>query len=180
LKTKLAAVIHPDGGGFSLPYATLCLGLLDFYRGIATMDHKALLAPAIVLVLWTLFMLIWLAATRFPAIAKSGIDLKSAPPGGRGANLEGVLPASVNWKSHNYTHLTEQPVLFYAVIAILILTPTITPTTISLAWAYTILRIVHSLWQALVNTVPIRFTIFSIATFCLLALAIIAAMGVFA
>lgn len=144
------------------------------------MDHKALLAPAIVLVLWTLFMLVWLAATRFPAVAKAGIDVKSAPPGGRGQTLEGILPPKVNWKSHNYSHLLEQPVLYYAVIAILILTPTITPTVISLAWAYTILRIIHSLWQALVNTVPIRFTIFTISTFCLLAMAIIAAMGVFA
>ena len=47
-----------------------------------------LLAPGAVLVLWTLIMLIWVAATRFPAMAKAGIDVKAAPPGGRGADLE--------------------------------------------------------------------------------------------
>ncbi len=70
---------------------------------------ESLLAPGAVLALWTLIMLGWVAATRFPALAKSGIDLKAAPPGGRGADLENILPPQVNWKSHNYTHLLEQP-----------------------------------------------------------------------
>src|SRR3546814_17666586 len=77
---------------------------------------ESILAPGAVLALWTLIMLVWVAATRFPAMAKAGIDVKAAPPGGRGADLETVLPPNVNWKSHNYTHLLEQPTLFYAVI----------------------------------------------------------------
>src|SRR3546814_17839532 len=78
-----------------------------------------ILAPGAVLILWTLIMLVWVAVTRFRALAKSGIDLKVAPPGGRGGDLEGVLPPVTNWKSHNYTHLLEQPTLFYAVNLIL-------------------------------------------------------------
>src|SRR3546814_13673814 len=72
---------------------------------------ESILAPGAVLALWTLIMLVWVAATRFPAMAKAGIDVKAAPPGGRGADLETVLPPNVNWKSHNYTHLLEQPTL---------------------------------------------------------------------
>ena len=64
-----------------------------------------MLAPAAVLVVWSLIMLLWTAGTRFPAMAKSGMDLKNAAPGGRGQDLEGVIPDKVNWKSHNYTHL---------------------------------------------------------------------------
>src|SRR3546814_18284028 len=74
---------------------------------------ESILAPGAVLALWTLVMLIWAAATRLTALKKVGVDLKAAPPGGRGADLETVLPPSVNWKSHNYTHLVEQPTLFY-------------------------------------------------------------------
>src|SRR3546814_13405974 len=73
---------------------------------------ESILAPGAVLALWTLIMLVWVAATRFPAMAKAGIDVKAAPPGGRGADLETVLPPNVNWKSPNYTHLLEQPPLF--------------------------------------------------------------------
>ena len=78
-----------------------------------------LFVPAMVLVLWSLIMLIWTAATRFPAIARTGVDVKNVPPGGRGQNLDGVLPDKVQWKSHNYAHLMEQPTLFYATVAIL-------------------------------------------------------------
>ena len=48
-----------------------------------------MLAPAAVLVLWSLIMLVWITVTRFPAMAKSGIDIKTAPPGGRGSRLDG-------------------------------------------------------------------------------------------
>lgn len=138
---------------------------------------ESLLAPGTVLALWTLIMLGWVAATRFPALARSGIDLKSAPPGGRGADLENILPPQVNWKSHNYTHLLEQPTLFYAVIIFLHLSGGNTDMTRGLAWAYVILRIVHSVWQARVNRVPVRFAIFGLATFCLLALSLLAVIA---
>ena len=140
------------------------------------MNHLSLLAPAAVLALWTLIILLWMALTRFPAMKRSGITLQSAPPGGRGVNLEGVLPPEVSWKSHNYTHLLEQPTLFYAVVLILFVAGGTTPLTVGLAWAYTAIRIVHSLWQVLVNRLPLRFTLFILSTMCLLALTIKAVM----
>lgn len=136
-----------------------------------------ILAPGAVLILWTLIMLGWVAATRFRALAKSGIDLKAAPPGGRGADLETILPPLTNWKSHNYTHLLEQPTLFYAVLVFLKLSGGDTDLTRGLAWAYVGLRIVHSLWQATVNRIPVRFAIFGLSTFCLLALSLLAVIA---
>jgi hypothetical protein len=130
-----------------------------------------MLAPAAVLVLWSLVMLVWTAATRFPAMAKLGIDANSAPPGGRGQNLEGVLPDQVNWKAHNYAHLMEQPTIFYPTVVILALTNA-GSTAVMLAWAYVALRIVHSLWQATVNRIPVRFSLFLLSTICLFWLAI--------
>ncbi len=139
-------------------------------------DYR-LLAPGAVLALWTLVMLLWVAATRFPAIAKTGMDIKAAPPGGRGQDLEAILPPNVNWKSHNYTHLLEQPTLFYAVITFLTLAGGVTQLTIGLAWAYTGIRIVHSLYQSLVNVVMVRFAIFVLSTICLLALTVLAVIA---
>ncbi len=134
---------------------------------------SSILAPAAVLVLWTLVMLVWMAFTRFPAIAKSGIDVKTVPPGGRGSDLEAVLPPSVNWKSHNYTHLLEQPTIFYATVLILHLIGQGGGTNTMLAWGYVGIRIVHSIWQATVNTIiPVRFGLFALSTICLLVLAI--------
>jgi len=137
----------------------------------------SLLAPGAVLALWTLIMFGWVAATRFPALTKAGIDLKKAPPGGRGSDLEGILPREVNWKSHNYTHLLEQPTLFYAVIMFLHLSGGNTDLTRGLAWAYVALRIVHSIWQSMVNRIPVRFLLFLLSTLCLLALSILAVIA---
>jgi hypothetical protein len=134
-------------------------------------------APAIVLVLWSLVMLGWLAITRLPAMAKAGIDLKTLV-GARGANLEGVVPDSVNWKAHNYAHLMEQPTLFYATVVILGVIGQGNGLNLQLAWAYVILRIVHSIVQATWNRVAVRFTLFSLSTVALLALALHAAIAV--
>jgi hypothetical protein len=129
-----------------------------------------MLAPAAVLVAWTLIMLVWTAATRFPAMKRAGLDLKNAARGGRGQNLEGVIDERANWKSHNYSHLLEQPTLFYAVsLIIALLGPS--PAAILAAWIYVALRIVHSFWQATVNIVSIRFTLFLLSTIALGVLA---------
>ena len=133
---------------------------------------KAMLGPAAVLILWTLVVLVWVAVTRFGALAKSGVDLKAAPPGGRGRDLEQVLPAKVNWKSHNYSHLVEQPTIFYPAVIVLALAGGATTVNLALAWAYVGLRIIHSLWQSLVNTVQIRFALFALSTACLIGLSI--------
>ena len=100
-------------------------------------------------------------------------ELRKLPRvGGRGEDLEKVLPAKVNWVSHNYTHLHEQPTLFYATVGILALTGQGNGLNAKLAWAYVGLRIAHSVWQALVNTVNIRFALFIASTLVLLTLAI--------
>lgn len=130
-----------------------------------------MMAPAAVLVLWSLIMLLWTGITRFPAMGRLGANIKTAPPGGRGQNLDGVLPGPVQWKSHNYTHLMEQPTIFYPTVVILALSGA-GAIDVMLAWAYVAIRIVHSLWQAMVNTLPLRFTLFLISTACLLVLAI--------
>ena len=136
-----------------------------------------LLAPAAVLILWTIIMLVWMGFSRFSAVKAAKLDLSQMQPGGRGGDLEKALPPAAAWKSHNYTHLLEQPTLFYAVVVLLHLSGGNTGLTVGLAWAYVALRIVHSLWQALVNRVPIRFALFAASTLCLLALSVLAVIA---
>ncbi|MGN6498906.1 MAG: MAPEG family protein [Tsuneonella sp.] len=128
------------------------------------------LAPAAVLVVWTLIMLVWAAGTRLPALSKMG-GLTNAKPGGRGQDLEGVIDDRINWKSHNYSHLVEQPTLFYATLLIIAVMGA-HDFDVLLAWIYVAIRIVHSIWQATVNRVPVRFVLFALSTLCLVALAI--------
>ena len=129
-----------------------------------------MLAPAAVLVVWSLAMLFWTAFTRFPAMKKSGMDLANAKPGGRGQDLEGGVPDKVQWKSHNYAHLMEQPTLFYAVTMIIALMGA-AAGDVTAAWIYVGLRVIHSVWQATVNVVSVRFMLFISSTLALLYLA---------
>ena len=135
-----------------------------------------MLAPAAILVVWTLIILFWIIPARFGAIAKIEDKSGLAKPGGRGADLEGVIPDKANWPAHNHTHLHEQPTLFYAVVVILAIMGA-TGFDVLLAWIYVGVRIVHSLWQILVNKVPLRFLLFLISTIALIILAVRAVMA---
>jgi len=146
---------------------------------MAQIISQEMLAPAAVLVGWTLVVLIWMAFVRFSAFKVANINLAEAPPGGRGQNLEGVLPDKANWPSHNYTHLVEQPTLFYAVVIILALLGQGNELNIGLAWAYVALRVLHSIWQITINTISVRFPLFILSTLVLLALSINALRAVY-
>jgi len=128
-----------------------------------------ILAPAAVLVAWSMVMLFWMAGVRLPALRKAGVTMER--PGARGQDLEGMVEPRINWPAHNYSHLMEQPTVFYPAVVILsIMGPGALDVT--LAWAYVALRIVHSVWQATVNKVPVRFLLFLVSSLVLVALAI--------
>jgi len=113
--------------------------------------------------------MLWVVVTRLRAFGEAGVDLANAEPGGRYADLEATMPAKVNWKAHNFTHLMEQPTIFYAVVCIIAIAGG-SGAVVAWAWAYTVIRIIHSLWQSLVNTIPIRFALFVGSNVCLLVL----------
>ena len=135
------------------------------------MPHNPLLASVAALVAWTLVMMLWMYFTRMPAMRRAGISLKGRV-GARGKDLDGVVEDSVQWKSHNYNHLMEQPTLFYAIAITLALMGMGDGINYWLAWGYVGFRILHSLIQCLVNVVAYRLPIFLLASFCLLGLTV--------
>ena len=131
-----------------------------------------ILAPAAALVIWSLIVLLWMVLTRFPGLKKAGLAVKTAPPGIRYTEVESAVEPRVNWVSHNYTHLMEQPTLFYATVMILALCGEGVGLNVTLAWAYVGLRVIHSLWQTQVNTLLVRICIFALSSTVLIVLAI--------
>jgi hypothetical protein len=140
------------------------------------MMQSEILKPVVALVGWTLVMLFWTLATRFPAMRAAGVDIRKLV-GTKGSDADGVLPKQVQWKAHNYNHLHEQPTLFYAVALVLALTGVGTGLNVWLAWAYVLLRVLHSLVQATVNRVQLRFALFGLSSLVLVMLTIHAAMA---
>ena len=83
-----------------------------------------------------------------------------------------VLPRAVRQVADNYNHLHEQPVIFYALVFYGHLAGVADGLDIMLAWSYVALRIVHSLWQGLVNFIPVRFALFVLASLVLIVMAV--------
>lgn len=141
-------------------------------------DHSPILAPVVALIAWSLVMWLWMYATRIPAMNAAKIDTKNLV-GGNGADLKAIIPPQAQWPADNYNHLMEQPTLFYAIALTLALLGTGGSINLTIAWAYVGLRVVHSIVQVTVNRVIVRFSVFTLATLCLMALTLHAAMVVF-
>ncbi len=139
-----------------------------------------ILQPLAVLAGWTMVMWVWMYATRIPAINK--LPKPTAPgadQGWTGAMLEGLLPREVQWKAHSYNHLHEAPTVFYAVALALAMVGQGDGLNATIAWAYVGLRIAHSLYQATINKVPVRFALFALSSLCLIALCLHLLIAVF-
>lgn len=124
------------------------------------MEAIDILRPVFVVGLLTTSMLLWMVATRLPSMAKLGLD---AQEGQDTRKLRDKLPHEVNRVANNYNHLFEQPTLFYAVAISIALLGQVDPFYVGCAWIYAGLRIVHSLVQALIDEVRIRFGLFMLS-----------------
>ena len=142
------------------------------------MDYSPILIPVVALVAWTLLIMLWMVVTRLSEFRRLGITLDSVPTGARGVDLEGKADARVQWKSHNYSHLMEQPTIFYAIALTLAMMDMGGGLNYWLAWGYVGLRVIHSLVQSTVNVVKYRLLIFTLASLCLIGLTVHAAARV--
>jgi hypothetical protein len=132
-------------------------------------DH-GMITPVVALAAWSMVMLIWLYATRIPAMQKA----KLRPGQATKADMEKLPSAN---PANNYNHLMEQPTVFYAICFALQLLDQANDINIGLAWLYVVIRVVHSLVQATVNIIIVRFLIFMVGSVVLGALVVHALMA---
>jgi hypothetical protein len=120
------------------------------------MDAIDILRPVFVMGILSIVMFVWMLATRVPAMTKAGIDAQAA----QDTSALKSLPPEVVRVADNYNHLFEQPTLFYAIALAIALLGHVDQLHVQCAWAFTGLRIVHSLVQATVNIVMVRLSLF--------------------
>ena len=118
------------------------------------MDQLALLTPVLALIIWTfiIFLIMALGRVSFMNNPQDAADSK---------DYKSQLPAWVNRTADNYNHLFEQPVAFYAVILSIALINSFDSLMVQLAWAYVLIRIIHSFVQLTINIVLVRFFLFA-------------------
>jgi hypothetical protein len=140
------------------------------------MEASAILQPVFVVGLLTVVMMIWMLATRVPEMSRRGIDPQQAQDTSR---MRDLLPPEIMRVSNNYNHLFEQPTLFYAVAISIAALGLVDSLHVYCAWAYAILRIAHSLVQATVDIVMIRFGLFLLSWIALGLMTVRGALSVF-
>ena len=118
------------------------------------MDQLILLTPVLVLVIWTfiIFLIMAFGRVSFMNNPQDAADSK---------DYKNQLPTWVNRTADNYNHLFEQPVAFYAVTLTIALVNSFDSLIVQLAWAYVLIRIIHSLVQLTINIVLVRFFLFA-------------------
>jgi len=132
------------------------------------MIASSFLTPVLALIIWTLLIWMLMYARRIPAMQKAKIDPDTAKsPDGA---WKEELPLSVQASAHNYNHLLEQPTIFYALMFYITLTAQMSTPIFYAAWAYVVLRVIHSFVQVSSGKVMIRFSIFSLSTLMLIAM----------
>jgi hypothetical protein len=136
------------------------------------MAQHGMVAPVLALVAWTFVMWFWMYATRIPAMRRARVDLEVLRR--TGAKLD--MPPDVSRVADNYNHLHEQPTIFYALALATQLAGAVDEVAVALAWAYVASRIVHSLVQATANVIAVRFAVFAVGSFVLMALLVRTAM----
>ena len=106
------------------------------------------------LIIWTflIFLMMAFGRIRFMSNPQDAAHSK---------DYKDQLPAWVNRTADNYNHLFEQPVAFYVVTLSIALINNFDNLIVQLAWAYVLIRIVHSLVQITINIVLVRFFLFA-------------------
>ena len=139
---------------------------------VNTLSLQEFLLPALLLAAWTMVMWIWMYATRIPAMQKAKINPNDARHPGSNSALAERIPSNIRAVADNYNHLHEAPTVFYAVMAIAAISGGADTIAWYMAWAYFGLRVLHSLVQVLSPVVTLRFMVFGLSTFALMALVV--------
>ena len=122
--------------------------------------NNEILEPVICMAILTFFMMIWMYATRIPAsktLEDQGVNLEDLS---HPSKLGGVFPSKVERVADNYNHLFEQPTVFYAISFIIWALNMTDSFYLTCAWLYFLIRLIHSIFQATLNLVWVRFGLF--------------------
>jgi hypothetical protein len=135
-------------------------------------QSNAILLPALIQALLTLFLYAALAVAKDKAMRAGLVDLE------RRALHDDAWPESVMKINNNIRNQFELPVLFYALTIILWQLRETGLLAQSLAWLFVVSRIVHVYVHVGANYVPARRRVFTFGWAMVLAMAVLAAWTV--
>jgi hypothetical protein len=134
------------------------------------MSVTSLLLPLFVQVALTFGLMFWMASHRVSALRGGEVKFKDI------ALREPAWPSRATQIANAFHNQLELPVLFYVLIALILITRTESVTFLVLAWAYAAARLVHAYIHTGGNDVRQRFYAMLAGTLILLAMWVIFAV----
>ena len=114
----------------------------------------SLLWPMLAHVGWVFLLYVWLTIARQRAVKRGEVDYS--------AFARGEEPHHVARITRNLANQFELPVIFYAVVVLLVATNNVIITDVIAAWVFVAGRVIHTLVQCLTDNVPLRGQVFLI------------------
>ena len=112
----------------------------------------SLLLPMLAQIGWTFLLYVWLTVVRQRAVRSGEVQYSTF--------AHGEEPAHIDRVTRNLANQFELPVIFFAVVVLLIALNKVTTIDIIAAWVFVAGRVVHSLVQCLTDNVPLRGQVF--------------------
>lgn len=114
----------------------------------------SLLFPMLTHIGWVFALYAWLTVARQRAVKAGEVKY--------GDFARHDEPHHVARIAYNLANQFELPVIFYALVVLLIATKNVTTVDIVAAWVFVVGRVIHSLAQCLTDNVPLRGQVFLI------------------
>ena len=135
--------------------------------------NAIVLAPVFVQIALTFALLMWMGAARYAAASRGEVALKQVALG------QPNWPPRVMKIDRAYHNQLELPLVFYALVALVLALGVATPVFVWLEWLFVGLRLVHAYVHVTTNHVVTRFTVFVVGVLALMAMWIWFAARVF-
>lgn len=115
------------------------------------MTQTAILYPVFVQVALTFFLQGWMRKERVGAVKRGEVQFKDI------SLRQQNWPARVTQVSNAFHNQLETPILFYAVVAFLMITSQVDTLFVVLAWLFVLARLFHAYIHTTINQQPYRF-----------------------
>jgi hypothetical protein len=114
----------------------------------------SILWPMLAHIGWVFLLYVWLTIVRTLAVRSGRVAYA--------AFAHGDEPPDIDRITRNLANQFELPVIFYAVVVLLIATGRVTAIDVIAAWVFVAGRVIHTLVQTLTDNVPLRGQVFLI------------------
>jgi hypothetical protein len=138
------------------------------------MSISAVILPVLVQVGLTLILLFWLGRSRLAILRTGEVKVKDIALGERN------WPKRLLQLQNAYQNQFELPVLFYALVALALITRKADMLFVVMAWMFVVSRLVHAAIHTTSNKLSRRFMAFVVGVLILAAMWVIFGIRIFA